>query len=316
MAILLVVATLLAAAGIAKGTQRRAVEPVITGEVRVGETLAVVPADPAAPPFDRFRWATCDTAAYSCEFDGDPDTDPGWRFVEDSNGGNLGSRTLGASELGHILRAFAKYTSQGSQWRLSGAVGPVSEAAQPDEELPPPTVYENANVDPVQGTVYVDEPGPKGPRLLTQAEQLPLGTRVDATRGKAKIVSSKNEASVLQTVTYWAGAFRVGQSGGANAITYARLVGAFAPTASARQPAARRRGRRRLWGKGSCRCGTKGSRGSGSVRGTWWLTAEKPKGTLFKVREGVVVVRDKRSGKRVTLRAGEKYLAGARPRRR
>jgi hypothetical protein len=45
------------------------------------------------------------------------------------------------------------------------------------------------------------------------------------------------------------------------------------------------------------------------VRGTQWLTSERTNGTLFRVVEGVVQVREFASGRLVTLHAGEEFLA-------
>ena len=46
-----------------------------------------------------------------------------------------------------------------------------------------------------------------------------------------------------------------------------------------------------------------------TTRGTFWLTQERCKGTLTKVYEGAVSVRNRKTGKRVTVRAGKSYLA-------
>ena len=74
----------------------------------------------------------------------------------------------------------------------------------------------------------------------------------------------------------------------------------------------RRRSRRgaKLWAKDKRgRFRTRGSNSVATTRGTFWLTQERCKGTLTKVYEGAVAVRNRKTGKRVTVRAGKSYLA-------
>jgi ferric-dicitrate binding protein FerR (iron transport regulator) len=73
--------------------------------------------------------------------------------------------------------------------------------------------------------------------------------------------------------------------------------------------AARRRGRK-LWGSDDGgRFRTHGKNSHATVRGTRWLVQDRCDGTLTRVTEGSVVVRDKVRGKRVIVEAGERYLA-------
>lgn len=67
---------------------------------------------------------------------------------------------------------------------------------------------------------------------------------------------------------------------------------------------------RRLWGSGKGSFRTKGERGSASVRGTEWLVADRcDDNTFFKVKTGVVSVRDFVEKRTLTLRAGGTYVA-------
>ena len=70
---------------------------------------------------------------------------------------------------------------------------------------------------------------------------------------------------------------------------------------------------RRLWGKGKGNFRTAGRRSTATVRGTWWLVEDRCDGTLTRVKQGRVDVRDLRLRKTVKLRAGERslYLAKA-----
>ena len=49
-----------------------------------------------------------------------------------------------------------------------------------------------------------------------------------------------------------------------------------------------------------------------TVRGTKWMVQDSCAGTLVRVTQGVVSVRDQVRSKTVTVRAGKRYLAAAR----
>ena len=68
---------------------------------------------------------------------------------------------------------------------------------------------------------------------------------------------------------------------------------------------------RRLWGDGKGRFRSDGRFGSAGVRGTIWLTEDRCDGTLVRVRQGSVDVRDIPRRRTVTVSAGEVYLARA-----
>ena len=88
-------------------------------------------------------------------------------------------------------------------------------------------------------------------------------------------------------------------------------------TGSASRPVSRKRRRakkiRHLWGSGHGSFRTKGTYSAATVRGTKWLVQDSCAGTLTRVAQGVVSVRDTVRRKTITLRAGKHYLA--RPRR-
>jgi len=68
--------------------------------------------------------------------------------------------------------------------------------------------------------------------------------------------------------------------------------------------------RRKLWGsdKGG-RFRTHGRNSVATVRGTRWSTRETCAGTVTRVMQGAVEVRDLRAGRTVTVRKGHAYLA-------
>ena len=70
---------------------------------------------------------------------------------------------------------------------------------------------------------------------------------------------------------------------------------------------------RRLWGDGKGKFRTKGRYAAATVRGTRWLTQDTCAGTLIRVTQGTVNVRDNVLRKTVIVRKGKRYLA--KPRR-
>lgn len=77
--------------------------------------------------------------------------------------------------------------------------------------------------------------------------------------------------------------------------------------------ASRNRRVRRLWGRdrgGNFR--SHGGNSHATVRGTRWLTVDGCDGTLTRVTDGAVVVKDFARGRRALVREGEKYLARSR----
>ena len=86
-------------------------------------------------------------------------------------------------------------------------------------------------------------------------------------------------------------------------------------------PEARGQGRRRqkpksrkLWGKGSGKFRTTGNYSAATVRGTEWLVQDTCSGTLTRVTQGVVAVRDKVKKKTILVR-GPRGRYTAKPRK-
>ncbi|HEX2129371.1 MAG TPA: hypothetical protein VHF58_09165 [Solirubrobacterales bacterium] len=198
----------------------------------------------------------------------------------------------------------------------SDRVGPIQPAPPPPPppaaDLPPPVANETANLIPVEGVVLIKLPGSDEFRRLETAEQVPLGSLIDATDGEVKVITATAEGGTQQG-WFWAGAFRLDQTGGANLTTTLRLAGPFGNAGGARVGALERKrgGGRRLWGRGRCRCRTEGRNSSGTARGTKWLTVDRKRKTITKVKRGKVVVRDSGAQRTVVVKAGERYVARA-----
>ena len=211
----------------------------------------------------------------------------------------------------------------------SGAAVPVAQTAQvpPDDidgfaTAPPPIQGKAVNVQPVSGTVRVKLPRTTRFVLLPDAEQVPVGTIVDARKGVVRLFSV-GRGGRIQSALFYQGMFQVRQRRG-QALTQLKLLGGnrarTCGRASRAQASARRRKRsgsksvRRLWGNGSGQFRTVGQYASATIRGTKWLTDDRCNGTLIRVTVGAVTVRDLTRKRSVIVRRGKSYLAPAKRR--
>ena len=191
-------------------------------------------------------------------------------------------------------------------------VEPIAPPPPPDEEPLRPSFQRTGTLEPLEGNVLFKLPGSNQWVELEEVINVPMGTKVDVSNGHALLITQKKPSGELQSIELWAGAFILQQKR-KNNMTVLTLANSFADAVQARAGAEterlRKKKKRRLWGRGKCRCRHRGRNSSGTSRGTWWLTAELPKGTLTKVRKGKVKVRDFKRRKKVLVKAGEKYLA-------
>jgi hypothetical protein len=216
-------------------------------------------------------------------------------------------------------------------------------------ELPPgpppevPVFQKSVNAEPVSGTVTFSCPDGAGTEL-TEGTLLAISCQIDATSGRVKLTSADPDGA-LQAMEFYGGAFTIGQvierqgsaaagaaagkkkegkrkkKGGKKgtpvAITVVKLVGPPLECGAAKSGAvAQTAGKRGLWGSGRGRFRSRGRRSSATVRGTTWFTQDTCAGTLTKVVEGVVSVRDFGRKRDVILRPGDSYLALAKGRKR
>jgi streptogramin lyase len=196
---------------------------------------------------------------------------------------------------------------------------PRSDApTDPVATVPAPAVGVRVGASPASGTVRVRVPGSTRFTELDGAGALPVGSVID-TRGGTVRLTSALPGGRTQAALFWDGVFTVRQArtgSGETRLVMPRITGC--PAATPRRRAAedaRRRPSRRpsLWGKDSNgRYRTDGANSVATVRGTVWQTVERCDGTLTRVREGVVLVRDLRLGRTVRLTAGRSYLARSR----
>ncbi len=195
-------------------------------------------------------------------------------------------------------------------------------------KAPPPPAPKNGEtlvVAPKSGKVFITLPGSKKKVLLEDGQEIPVGSIIDATRGKVTLTSI-DKAGNVQTAVFFGGVFKVKQRVGSGLVVlelqdslagckrskrrtqHSRRAGKSSASAWRRTTKRKRRGGR-LWGSGKGRFRTKGHYGAATVRGTIWLTEDRCGGTFFKVKRGVVTVRDFGAKRTFPLRKGKSYLA-------
>jgi hypothetical protein len=181
---------------------------------------------------------------------------------------------------------------------------------------------ETVVVAPGQGKVLVRRPGSRRFRKLSAAATLPIGTVVDAREGRIRLTTALDGAGEFQTGRFWGARFQIRQGHNAQGMTSLLLRGgdfgrcparasslAHASVVPRENPTARRVVRS-LWARDhGGRFRTYGNNSVATARGTAWVTRDRCDGTVTRVREGAVAVKDRRTGRTVVVRAGGSYLA-------
>jgi hypothetical protein len=181
--------------------------------------------------------------------------------------------------------------------------------------VPPPVLGRTVVVAPGSGKVRVRRPASPRFRLLDTPKRVPVGSMVDVREGRVTLVSAVDGDGELQAGTFWGSQFQVRQRRRRGGMT--RLVlrggnfaGCGAAPAGTRAAASRRRRIRGLWGRDRHgRFSTHGQNSVATTRGTSWFTEDRCDGTLTRVSQGSVTVRDLVNDRTVIVRAGHSYLA-------
>jgi hypothetical protein len=177
---------------------------------------------------------------------------------------------------------------------------------------PVPVPGQSVVVTPVKGKVLVKKPGTNTFVEVNASEGIPLGSTVDATHGTIQLTSQQTSHGKLQTAIFYAGQFKITQTKATTDLTLNQPLAACGKGAHA--AAAKKKPKTRsLWGSGHGAFRTVGQYSAATVRGTKWFVQDSCAGTLTRVAQGVVSVRDDVRHKTILLKAGKHYLA--RPRR-
>jgi hypothetical protein len=180
-------------------------------------------------------------------------------------------------------------------------------------QLPPPVAGKTVNVGVRKGRIFVKIPPSKKFVELKDPMQIPIGSTIDARKGRVNLVSAGDLQGTPQLAWFYDGVFKIGQNKAAKPITSLKLAEQLArcPKRKASAAAAKKKKTRKLWGEGKGNFRTDGKFSSATVRGTKWLVTDRCDGTLTKVTQGSVVVRDFKKRKNIVVRAGKQYLARA-----
>jgi WD40 repeat protein len=173
-----------------------------------------------------------------------------------------------------------------------------------------PVVGVSVNVSPVSGTVLVRLRGTANFVSLTQLQNVPVGSELDTTRGRVRLVSAAGKKKT-QSGVFYSGRAIVRQKKAKAPVTTLQISGPL-KCPKRRIAALAKPPRRSLWGDAKGRFSTKGRFASAAVRGTIWLTEDRCDGTLVRVLKGRVQVLDRVRNRRVLLKAGQSYFARAR----
>jgi hypothetical protein len=200
---------------------------------------------------------------------------------------------------------------------LAGSSGPLTT----------PLIGRTLNATAVKGRVLVRVPKGHGFVALSGAQQLPVGTQIDARHGTITLLAASATAGKTQTGTFSGAVFKFSQAskGRDKGLTTLSLLegavrsgpsyascrarGAGGPPGAAQAAAVNRRTLQLLHATAKGRFRTRGRYAAATVRGTIWDTADRCDGTLVRVRRGVVSVTDLVRHTTVTVGAGHSYLA-------
>jgi hypothetical protein len=184
--------------------------------------------------------------------------------------------------------------------------------------VPLPLIGRTANAEAERGRVLVKLPNGGGFVPLEEARQIPVGTVFDTTEGAVGLTTAASGSGRAQGTGTFSGGMFVFQQTRKNPLTTLSMTGGGLsgcktklPKGGARKPvatAARKR-RRTLFSNVRGRFRTRGRHSSATVRGTAWRMTDTCAGTLTSVRRGSVRVFDLVKKRKVTLRAGQRYLA-------
>jgi hypothetical protein len=144
---------------------------------------------------------------------------------------------------------------------------------------------------------------------------IPYGSRVDVTRGTLVLTTDTGTIRLFGAGGITAIFVLVRGTDRGRPIVELRLVGgdfSVCPKrkkASAVAATAANTVVRQLWGNGRGQFRTRGRYATATVRGTFWLTADRCDGTLVRVRVGIIGVADLPRRRAIRLTPGRTFIA-------
>lgn len=186
---------------------------------------------------------------------------------------------------------------------------------------PPPADFNRSIVlDPVDGTTTVKPKAGGSTLALDSDENVPINSVVDTTSSEVLLTVEPEASGGVDRTSLSEGPFALRQVTTKTKPITELVLKDLPPRCSSKK--AKKAGgmfsevartaassRRRLFARGRGRFRTRGRYGSGTKRGTVFLTEDRCDGTLFKVTEGQIAVRDFVTGKTIIVNAGGRYFA-------
>jgi hypothetical protein len=205
----------------------------------------------------------------------------------------------------------------------ANGVGDACETAAPPEPM------ESVNVAEVSGNVRVRLPGTSTYLPLGPEVQIPLGSVVDTRSGTVRLFASSTASAGrvpagmgperaaggddVASGVFKGGVFRVGQLPSAGVLTYLTILGGDFSRCRRSGDLPPRGAVRKLSGEADGEFRTRGRFAFATATTltilTSWTTVDQCNGTLTKVADGEITVRDLVRRRTVHLDAGERYLA-------
>jgi hypothetical protein len=186
-----------------------------------------------------------------------------------------------------------------------------------------PVLEQSTDVAPVTGTVLVEAPGSSSFVSLSEAENIPMGSTINATNGTVQITVALPNGTT-ETGEFYDGEFVVTQAADGR-VTSTLAGGSFTGCPVPAKARKHKKGGlaiaaakankkpttvvRQLWGNAHGDFTTKGRYGSAAVSGTIWLTQDRCDGSYFKVtKDTIVVTAFAQPKKKHKLKQGQHYL--------
>jgi DNA-binding beta-propeller fold protein YncE len=204
---------------------------------------------------------------------------------------------------------------------IKGVIGSTLASSPASSRVPAPILGETAIVAPVTGAVRIRLPGAASFVPLSSVRQIPFGTVIDTTHGRAALTTAAAHERT-QTSEFYAGELIPSQQ--RSGLAVAKLTGGNFSVCPGRGRAGGLRlaqassGHasgshvvRKLWANAHGSFSTQGNYAAGAVQGTEWLTEDLCEGTLIKVTRDKVEVTDLVRHRHLVVRAGHHYLAHA-----
>jgi hypothetical protein len=162
-------------------------------------------------------------------------------------------------------------------------------------------------VSPLSGKLSIKQPGAAGFAALTGTKNVPLGTIVDARKGRVRLTSAADGSGATQSAKFNGGIFRVGQS----KLAAGKLLTKLTLTeklvcSSDTKPRPRTR---HLSGDGKGNFRTVGKYATATITGTVWDMKDTCTTTTTVVARGTVTVDDVVKHRTTTVEAGHRYVA-------